>query len=145
MNSFNHYSYGAVSEWMFRYMAGIEADENHPGFKHFILQPKPDMRKISDNKRISTVSAEFGSYYGNIKSKWERKADGNYRFTITVPANTTARLYIPKYNRLTGIEQNGVAAENVAGVTLFTSEAEQFVLDLESGIYIFDTQNKAIK
>ena len=44
MNSFNHYSYGVVSEWMFRYVGGIEADETQPGFKHIILQPTPDFR-----------------------------------------------------------------------------------------------------
>ncbi|MDR1810292.1 MAG: glycoside hydrolase family 78 protein, partial [Prevotella sp.] len=90
MNSFNHYSYGAVSEWLFRFVAGIEASENTPGFKHFVLQPNPDTRSVSENELITTVSAEYGSYYGKIKSCWERKADGNYRYAVTVPANTTA-------------------------------------------------------
>lgn len=47
MNSFNHYSYGVVSEWMFRYVGGIEADETQPGFKHIILQPTPDSGRHS--------------------------------------------------------------------------------------------------
>ena len=42
MNSFNHYSFGAIGSWMLNHSAGIERDENEPGFKHFILQPEPD-------------------------------------------------------------------------------------------------------
>lgn len=141
MNSFNHYAYGAVSEWMYRYMAGIEADENNPGFKHFILQPMPDTRNVADAERITTVDATFGSYYGKIKSKWERKPDGNYRFTITIPANTSATLYIPKYKDSTGVYQNGIEAKNVEGVTSFVNENGRFVLELEPGAYIFDVQN----
>ena len=141
MNSFNHYSYGAVSEWMFRYMAGIEADEHHPGFKHFILQPQPDIRNVSDNERITIVDAEYGSYYGKIKSRWERKADGNFRYTIAVPTNTSATLYLHKCNGAIGVTQNGFAAENVEGVTSYINENERFVIELESGTYVFDTHN----
>ena len=141
MNSFNHYSYGAVSEWMFRYVAGIEPDENHPGFKHFILQPQPDIRNVSDNERITIVDAEYGSYYGKIKSRWERKTDGNFRYTIAVPANTSATLYLPKCNGAIGVTQNGFAAENVEGVTSYINENERFVIELESGTYVFDTHN----
>jgi len=141
MNSFNHYSYGAVSEWMFRFMAGIEADENNPGFKHFVLQPRPDTRNVPDDNKIKTVSAEYGSYYGKIKSGWERKDDGNYRYTITVPANTSATLYLLKCNVATRVTQNGVEAKKVKGVISFTDEKNRFVLELESGTYVFDTQN----
>ena len=141
MNSFNHYSYGAVSEWMFRFMAGIEAEEQHPGFKHFILQPTPDTRILTGAQQITTVDASFGSYYGKIKSKWERKSDGNYRFTVTVPANTGATLYIPKYKDSIRIFEGNVLAGDAVGITSFTEEKTRFVLELESGSYVFDTRN----
>ena len=141
MNSFNHYSYGAVSEWMFRFMAGIETDENTPGFKHFVLQPRPDTRDVPDNEKITNVKTEYGSYYGKIKSAWERQADGNYRYSITVPANTTATLYLPKCNNAICVTQNGIKAENTAGVMSFTNENDRFVLELESGNYVFDTKD----
>lgn len=141
MNSFNHYSYGAVSEWKFRYMAGIEADEKNPGFKHFFLQPTPDLRDVPENERITMVDASFGSYYGKIKIKWERLADGNYRYVLTVPANTTATLYLPRYNDTIKVYQNGVAAEKVEGVINFTTETKRFVLELESGSYVFDNKS----
>jgi alpha-L-rhamnosidase len=141
MNSFNHYSYGAVSEWFFRFMAGIEADESVPGFKHFVLQPVPDTRNVAENEKITNVSAEYGSYYGKIKSQWERKADGIYRYTVTVPANTSATLYLPKCNGAVCVTQNGVTAGNVEGVTSYVVENERFVIELESGSYVFDTPN----
>ncbi|MDR2041287.1 MAG: glycoside hydrolase family 78 protein [Tannerella sp.] len=115
MNSFNHYAYGAVAEWMYRYMAGIEADENAPGFKHFILQPAIDTRPVPDSERITMVDAEFGSCYGKIKSKWERLPNGTYRFSFTVPANTTATLYLPQTDRL----PTGKALELEAGNYVF--------------------------
>ena len=139
MNSFNHYSYGAVSEWMYRYMAGIEADESTPGFKHFILQPTPDLRNVLPESQITKVDATYGSYYGPIKSKWEKKSNGNYTYTVTVPANTSATMYILKTKDTMLINQQGVLAENVPGVISVTDERNRFALQLESGTYVFDT------
>ena len=69
MNSFNHYAYGSVVEWMYRYMAGIAADEENPGFKNIILQPTPDTgEKYNDEERIHSVDASYESYYGKIES-----------------------------------------------------------------------------
>ena len=139
MNSFNHYSYGAVSEWMYRYMAGIETDENNPGFKHFILQPTPDLRDVPVEERITKVDAVYASCYGDIKSKWEQKADKNFTYSVTIPANTTATLYILKTNGTTQIKQNGIPAKDVAGVISFIEEGNRFILELQSGSYTFDT------
>lgn len=139
MNSFNHYSYGAVSEWMFRYMAGIEVDENNAGFKHFILQPTPDLRNILPKNQITNVDATYGSYYGPIKSKWEKKSNGTYRYSVTVPANTTATMYIIKTSETKQIGQNGIVADKVPGVKSYIDEGTRFVLELESGNYVFDS------
>jgi alpha-L-rhamnosidase len=143
MNSFNHYSYGAVSEWMYRYMAGIEVDENYPGFKHFILRPLTDTRNLPFNERITKVDAVFGSPCGAIKSRWEETPDGDFTYSFTVPANTTATLYIPKYRDGTGVYQNGITAENVDGVASFTEEDDRFVLELQSGSYLFDVRESS--
>ena len=138
MNSFNHYSYGAVSEWMFRYMVGIETDENYPGFKHFILQPNPDLREVADDEKITNVDASYSSYYGKIMSKWERSTNENYRYSVTVPANTTATMYILKLKETAQITQKGIAAELVPGVKSVVDEGTRFVLELESGSYVFE-------
>ncbi len=87
MNSFNHYSYGAVAEWMYAYMAGIQADATQPGFKHFILQPTP-------SQFVGEVNGTFDSAYGTIVSHW-KYVDGKFLYDATVPANTTATVYVP--------------------------------------------------
>ncbi|MFP7477264.1 family 78 glycoside hydrolase catalytic domain [Terribacillus saccharophilus] len=89
MNSFNHYAYGAIAEWMYKYMAGISYDSDTPGFKHIQLQPTFD-----EQKRIKEVRAEYNSVYGVIKSGWRINGDSIY-YKVTIPANTTATLYLP--------------------------------------------------
>ena len=95
MNSFNHYAYGCVCEWIWETAAGIAADPKQPGFKHIIMRPVPD-------KRLGFLKAEYKSASGVIKSEWKYK--GNkwiWKFTIpkgstatvTLPGQTTSRLY----------------------------------------------------
>ena len=87
MNSFNHYAYGAVCEWIWKTAAGIAADNNNPGFKHIIMAPQPD-------KRLGFIDAEYHSEAGVIKSKW--KYEGNkWIWTFTIPNGSTASVTIP--------------------------------------------------
>ena len=88
MNSFNHYAYGAVVSWMYSAMAGIREDLATPGFRHFFLQPQPD-------PRVGSVKASYDSACGRIESAWEYAADGKWKWTYTVPANTTATVILP--------------------------------------------------
>ncbi|PWM35999.1 MAG: alpha-rhamnosidase, partial [Oscillospiraceae bacterium] len=75
MNSFNHYAYGAVQEWMYRHIAGIETTEQAPGFAHPILQPKPDTRSAEEipagQEKITWVRTSFASPVGLIESAWD--------------------------------------------------------------------------
>lgn len=91
MNSFNHYSLGSVGEWMFRYMAGIDADPTEPGFRHIIIQPRP-------GGRLTHVKAAYKSLYGTIHVGWELIDQGELRLEIEVPANTTATVHVPGSN-----------------------------------------------
>lgn len=84
MNSFNHYAYGAVAEWMMAYMAGIRTLE--PGFKRPLISPKLDLRECipTGQERITHVNASYDSEYGIIYSCWHK--DGNkYIYEISVP------------------------------------------------------------
>jgi len=139
MNSFNHYSYGAVSEWMYSYMGGIETDEATPGFKHFILQPNPDKRTVlpQGQERITSVDAKYNSYYGDIKSAWVIRTDGNLAYTATVPANTTATLYLPLSDTADVVYEGKVLAGNAEGVTFVKKENGKAVYELKSGTYSF--------
>ena len=142
MNSFNHYSYGVVSEWMFRRVAGIEADEAQPGFKHFFLMPTPDERTYfpAGQERITSVKATHESGYGLICSEWQRTDDGRISYKATVPANSTATLYLPILNDNDEITESGEALENAEGVTFKGIENGKAVIGLESGSYEFTTE-----
>ena len=142
MNSFNHYSYGVVSEWMFRYVGGIEADEAQPGFKHIILQPTPDFRSEfpTGQKRITQAKASHLSGYGRISSEWQYKEDGRISYTATVPANTTATLYLPVQDETDDITESGKPAEEAEGVNLKGIVDGKAVIELQSGTYQFGTE-----
>lgn len=82
MNSFNHYAYGAIGEWMYRVMGGIEADESTPGFKRTVYAPK-----IGGN--LEFVDTTYHSVYGENRLKWQVK-EGCVTISVKVPVNTTA-------------------------------------------------------
>ena len=85
MNSFNHYAYGAIGDWMYRVSAGIET--MGAGYKHIIIQPHP-------TKKLTYSKATFECPYGTIASGWERK-DGKVIVKVKIPANTTATIILP--------------------------------------------------
>ncbi len=91
MNSFNHFALGAVGQWMYEYQLGITTDHQNgqASYKHFILQP-------SAGSDFTSLEGSYDSNYGKIKSSW--RANGKASMTsykTTVPANTTATLYLP--------------------------------------------------
>ncbi|MFC8428340.1 family 78 glycoside hydrolase catalytic domain [Streptomyces sp. NPDC057253] len=91
MNSFNHYAYGAVMEWMYAYMAGIARDPRSPGFKRFVLKPHLD-----PTGRITHVAGAHESPYGEIRSEWRLDDQGTtLSYDALVPANTEATLHLP--------------------------------------------------
>lgn len=138
MNSFNHYAYGAVAEWMFRYMAGVSPDETTPGFKHFLLSPNPDNRATLKygQERVTDVDANYWSEYGNVRGQWTSDGNGNITYNVTVPANTTATLYMPCPD---GVEvmESGVNAEAAEGVVFVEKANGKAVYNLGSGVYSF--------
>jgi alpha-L-rhamnosidase len=142
MNSFNHYSYGAVAEWMFRYMGGIDLDEDNPGFKHIILQPTPDNRTSlpAQQERITKVEAKHNSYYGEIGSSWTRKSDGRITYSAVVPANTTATLYLPVIDNEDVIYEGNTPADQAEGVTFVKIENGKAIYRLQSGKYSFKVE-----
>ncbi len=87
MNSFNHYAYGCVCQWIWESVAGIAADPAQPGFKHIIMKPVPD-------KRLGHVSAEYHSAAGLIKSSWKYNGD-TWQWEFTIPEGATATVTLP--------------------------------------------------
>ena len=87
MNSFNHYSYGCVCQWLWETAAGINADPAHPGFKHILLKPVPD-------RRLGHLDASYASAAGLIRSSWKYEGD-TWTWTFTIPEGTTATVFLP--------------------------------------------------
>jgi alpha-L-rhamnosidase len=128
MNSFNHYSFGAVGQWMMAYSLGIQREE--PGFQKFILQPEPD-----PTGGITSAEGHYDSMYGRIASAW--KVEGKtLTFRATVPANTTATLYLPTSDPAS-VRESGKPAGEVRGVALVKYEDGKAVYTLKSGAYDF--------
>jgi len=88
MNSFNHYAYGAIGQWLYTYVSGINIDQDHPGYKHFSLSPHP-------GGAMDHASAKLLTLYGPIESSW-RLSGENFVYEITIPANTSATVILPK-------------------------------------------------
>ncbi|MFM1878225.1 MAG: hypothetical protein RLZZ241_1091 [Bacteroidota bacterium] len=134
MNSFNHYSFGAVGAWMNRFVLGIERDTNAPGFQHFILQPNPD-----PDGKLTHADGYFDSPYGRIKSSWRWDGDAIvYRFTV--PANTSATLIL-KQADLKAVTENGQKLKKVSGVSAINQTADTLQMLLASGEYQFEVQH----
>ena len=144
MNSFNHYAYGAVGEWMYRYMCGIQYDEQQPGFKHIILQPQPDRRQQlpAGQELITSASARHESYYGEIRSAWQTADQDGFTYECTVPANTTATLYLPVGSDQTAVYEGERPAADAEGVEYVGYEDGCQVYRLGSGSYRFTTRLK---
>ena len=87
MNSFNHYAYGAVCQWIWECAAGIAADPAQPGFRHIIMKPVAD-------KRIGSLDASFKSAAGLIESRWKFEGD-KWTWKFTVPRGATATVTLP--------------------------------------------------
>ena len=102
MNSLNHYAYGSIVEWMYRYMCGLNACEDQAGFRRFLVKPYVD-------ERFDKVSMEYDSAKGRIVSGWEKTGEG-YTFRVEVPFDTEAEFVLTMdVNRLV---VNGETAES---------------------------------
>ncbi|MBQ4110643.1 MAG: family 78 glycoside hydrolase catalytic domain [Clostridia bacterium] len=86
MNSFNHYAYGCVADWMYEVVAGIRIDENNPAFNNIIFHPVPDERLDFANGSVETKN-------GIVKSEWKREGN-NVNFRFTVPSGSTATVIL---------------------------------------------------
>ncbi len=94
MNSFNHYAYGAIGEWMYNTVAGLELDPENPGYKHIIIRPQPQTKTKEDKVKIAWVKCELMTRYGKVSSNWKLKGK-KFFSSVEIPANTTATVILP--------------------------------------------------
>ena len=131
MNSFNHYAYGAVAEWMYANMAGIRPDPDAPGFNgSCILAPMPDTRDVipETQKRITMASAS----YKGITSRWEYE-NGEFVWSCTIPGGK-AKIEFPLLNGRKDVEINGV--KFTAKELLGAISGKKMTFTLPAGEYI---------
>jgi alpha-L-rhamnosidase len=90
MNSFNHYAFGSVVAWVYRYAAGIDTAPAAPGFKEIVIRPRL-------GGGLTAARGEYDSVYGKIISDWKGAAQGPFTLRVTIPPNTAAKVYLPAY------------------------------------------------
>ncbi|MBP2642673.1 MAG: alpha-L-rhamnosidase [Firmicutes bacterium] len=127
MNSFNHYAYGAIGEWMYREAAGLDLDENNPGYKHMVIKPVL-------TRALSWVATKFDSLYGLIKSKWQLDGNGKVTIAITIPPNTTASVMLP-YAKSGSVTESDQPL--VSGALSWKEDSSGVTLEIGSGVYSF--------
>ncbi len=130
-SSQNHVMLGQINEWFYHDLVGIGGDPDGPGFKRIIIDPQP----VGD---LTRAQATYKSIYGPIAVRWERDDD---RFTLkaTIPANTTATVFLPARDGA-GVKESGVPAQLSGGVTLRRQQDNRAVFQIESGSYIFESR-----
>lgn len=129
MNSFNHYAYGAIGEWLYRVVAGIEIDPRQPGYKHILIQPQP-------GGGLTCANASVHSMYGRVASSWELK-DGRMILQVEIPANTSATVWLP-HAKLEQITESGRPLRAARGVSAVQQAGQAVTADLGSGSYLFE-------
>lgn len=127
MNSYNHYSYGAVGEWLIAYSGGIR--RGVPGFKSFYLQPE-----IDPTGNITWVNSSYNSVYGYISSNWQIARD-ILSYQVTVPANTTATVELPI--DITTLTERGKRVVEGNGILGIYSKNNMVRIELGSGRFSF--------
>jgi len=135
MNSFNHYAYGAIGEWMYRVVAGLEVDPSEPGYKHVLAQPQPGGGLASAEARLETL-------YGEAASGWAL-ADGKATVSAAVPPNTHGTIRLPAAT-LAGVTEGGLAVASAPGVKSARQEGEDVVVEVSSGSYRFAYDGSAL-
>jgi alpha-L-rhamnosidase len=132
MNSGNHVMLlGDLIIWCYEDLAGIKPDPENPGFKHIIMNP-------SISGELTNVDASYNSIYGKIKSNWKLE-NGEFFWNVTIPANTTATVFIPATEN-TVVKEGDKKAAKSKGVKFVKWENNRAVFEIQSGSYAFHAE-----
>jgi alpha-L-rhamnosidase len=132
MNSYNHYAYGAIGDWMYRVITGIDTDEKAPGYKQIVIKPHP-------NEKLTHAEASLDTYYGRISSSWKTE-NGKLTMQVEIPANTKATVYVP-VKSADALLEAGKPVASQQGIEVTTTENGYVGLKLGSGKYQFSVSN----
>jgi alpha-L-rhamnosidase len=125
MNSYNHYAFGSVMAWVYRYVVGIDTAQTGPGFHEIVIHPHLD-------ERMTKAQGTYDSPYGKIVTGWNGAAAGPFSLAVTIPANTTAKVYLPAAG-------NGALTEGGKPVKA-AKEGASYIVAIGSGSYTFQVR-----
>lgn len=126
--SHNHFMLGHIMEWFYKDLVGIASDPAGPGYQRIIIRPNP----VGD---LEWAEATHDSIRGPIKVRWDR-ADDQFKLKVTIPANTTATVYVPGDSSV-NVTEGGQSAGESGGVEHLRDEAGRAVYAIASGSYEF--------
>ena len=133
MNSWNHQMLlGDLLIWYYEYLAGIKSDTEKTGFKGLVMNPLFPAG-------LDYVDASYTSVYGPIKSHWQ-KDDQQLTWHITIPPNSTARVYLPAASEA-DVRESGSNLADAAGIELLESNEDAIIIEIGSGSYDFIVNN----
>lgn len=138
MNSHNHPAFGFVSGWYYSTLAGIKPEEEHPGWKHILVQPH-----VTGD--LVWAEAELDTLHGKTAVRWEREVAG-LQMTVSVPANCSATVYVPDlgiqhpvvYESRVPVWQNGQFVSGTSGIQKAYAQPGHLVFETGSGDYQFE-------
>ncbi len=122
---------GQIVEWLYHDLAGIQCDPNGPGYARIIIRPQP----VGD---ITWVRANYDSIRGRIASDWKRTPDG-FALKVTIPANTTATVFVPATSA-DHVTEGRLPAARAKGVRFLRCESGAAVYEIGGGEYAFASQ-----
>lgn len=129
MNSFNHYAYGAIGDWMYRVMGGLDTERSAPGYKKVTIAPQP-------GGGITQASTKLETLYGLTASEWKIE-NGVFKLAVTVPPNVTALVRLPGAGKAM-VSENGKALKDVKDIKQVEIKGNDVEMNLGSGIYRFE-------
>jgi alpha-L-rhamnosidase len=131
MNSFNHYAYGAIGDWMYRIITGMDTYDDGPGYKKIRIQPHP-------GGNLSFANADYETLYGKLSVHWKME-DGKIMMDVEIPVNTTATIYVPA-GSAGSVNESGKPVSESKEIKVTGMEGNYVVLQTGSGVYHFSTR-----
>lgn len=136
MNSYNHYAYGAIGEWLYRYVAGLDMDEKLPAYKKIKIHP------LYGEGQMTSARATLESAYGTILSSWIENGEER-QLEVMIPANTTAEV-IFENAVLSSIQENDLSLDDVKGIQTIQEIKGAVSVTIGSGHYHFTYTQKKV-
>jgi len=131
--SLNHWTHSAVSDWFWRNIAGLNPDEDQPGYASFTIRPRP-------TQEVTWCKASYDSIRGKIVSDWKREGD-QFTLAVSIPANTKATVCLPAKD-MESVTESGTPVAKAKGIRFLRPDSGGMVFQMGAGNYLFVSKEK---